>query len=427
MESENLDAKSMNPFKYVDEFGNSHNLVFRIERYAADRTFCCEAYDLLDNGELSDYATVTKCLGDTHTHVDLNNSQHLVSAMEKAGLIDTIYRNTNSLYPIASLGFDKLEVHKALFEQKLSWTFDVSFVRRDDGYIFGMSFSSEEFYDIANSGMYNGEDEREHIVKDFVNDVRNSFKDEGSSRFIDKESFVVISVHKVDVNDNCRIIERYDYPLCTQEEAELYKLDDKKSISNYQKPILDDETINVIREFSSESWIDDVFDKESKLSDLFSLKPEFEGQEFLIKDGVLLRSFSTKENVVVPDGVKEIGKYAFANGFNFNEGIENVVLPDTVLKVEDCAFLNCSCLSDIRMSQNISEIGSKAFMGCDINKVTLPKSIKKLGEDAFTHGELVVPETLTAEFGYVKVTRYPVFKQEESEIKSQKNNNKLGL
>jgi hypothetical protein len=65
-------------------------------------------------------------------------------------------------------------------------------------------------------------------------------------------------------------------------------------------------------------------------------------------------------STIIPDSVKEIGEKAFMNCNTLTE----LSLPDSVVIIGDEAFRNCSSLTSITISKSVTEIGSDAFLGC---------------------------------------------------------------
>ncbi len=121
------------------------------------------------------------------------------------------------------------------------------------------------------------------------------------------------------------------------------------------------------------------------------------------------------KEIVVPEGVTEIGENAFKDA---NKSLESVVLPSTLVKIGENAFTYCEHLKAVKIPESVREIGERAFENCksleecnipegitEINDrtfdstalkhITLPNSIKKIGVCAFSSApleELVLPE-----------------------------------
>ena len=86
------------------------------------------------------------------------------------------------------------------------------------------------------------------------------------------------------------------------------------------------------------------------------------------------------EEVVLPDGVKEIGEYAFA----FSSSLANVKLSRSLKTIGHYAFGDCKNLKKVVVFNGLEEIGSVAFMGCKaLTELHLPDSVKHIGENTF--------------------------------------------
>lgn len=83
--------------------------------------------------------------------------------------------------------------------------------------------------------------------------------------------------------------------------------------------------------------------------------------------------------VIVPDGVTEISKFAFAKS-----RIANVSLPNSLIYIDDFAFDGCESLELINIPESVTYIGESAFRGCvGLKNMTLPNSVKTIGMGAF--------------------------------------------
>ena len=106
-------------------------------------------------------------------------------------------------------------------------------------------------------------------------------------------------------------------------------------------------------------------------------------EEFLIEDGVLLAYQGLGGDVVVPDGVTKIGRYAF---YCCDE-LTSVTIPEGVTKINEYAFCNCSGLTRVSMPNSLKTIGNHAFYNCDALSGTLviPDGVETIGQRAFYH------------------------------------------
>ena len=119
--------------------------------------------------------------------------------------------------------------------------------------------------------------------------------------------------------------------------------------------------------------------------------------------GFLTKLCFDEEDIILPEGIKGIGKDAFLfalntisvvvprgattiEGYAFQScyGIRYVFLPSTLRTIEDKAFYCCSRMKSILIPEGCTEIGAEAFCGCDkLKNIYLPASLQKIGTDAF--------------------------------------------
>ncbi|MBQ8515262.1 MAG: leucine-rich repeat protein [Ruminococcus sp.] len=94
------------------------------------------------------------------------------------------------------------------------------------------------------------------------------------------------------------------------------------------------------------------------------------------------RSFSGCTNlsdVILPNGVKDVGDYAFAEC-----AVTRIVIPATVLSVGAGAFVNCTFLEQVILWDGVVRIGSNAFLGCSaVEQLSIPDSVTQLGSGVF--------------------------------------------
>ena len=85
-------------------------------------------------------------------------------------------------------------------------------------------------------------------------------------------------------------------------------------------------------------------------------------------------------SVVIPQGVKYIGRSAFS----VCRGLKSVTLPVAVTNIGDSAFSGCSALTNVDLPTGIRLIGEKAFSGCRaLKSMTMPSGITNIGANAF--------------------------------------------
>lgn len=101
----------------------------------------------------------------------------------------------------------------------------------------------------------------------------------------------------------------------------------------------------------------------------------------LIKDGVLLlctRRGHESEEYIVPEGVHTIGPIAFNKA-----EIRKVTLPKSIRKIGNEAFYS-STVEEILIPSGLEEICYWAFNSTPLKHIELPSSVKKIGENCFS-------------------------------------------
>ena len=93
-----------------------------------------------------------------------------------------------------------------------------------------------------------------------------------------------------------------------------------------------------------------------------------------------IKDIPGKVNVIVKDGVTEIG----ASAFEDCSGLASITLPDSVTKIGGDAFRCCGGLASITLPDSVTEIGQGAFYGCNgLMSIMLPESVTEIGFFAF--------------------------------------------
>lgn len=126
-------------------------------------------------------------------------------------------------------------------------------------------------------------------------------------------------------------------------------------------------------------------------------------QDFVIEDGVLIRYNGPGGEVVIPEGVRAIGKSAFENcgsltGVIIPEGVRqigknafytcgsltHVALPESVVRIDTAAFCRCAGLTGVVLPEGIREISGWAFAGCKgLTAMVIPEGVQTIGPLAF--------------------------------------------
>ncbi len=100
---------------------------------------------------------------------------------------------------------------------------------------------------------------------------------------------------------------------------------------------------------------------------------------------------NTIEEVIIPEGVEKIGRFAFAN----LTALKRIVLPSTLTTIDYGAFAGCISLVSVEGIGNVKFINEKAFMDCNISgAITLTEGVA-LGEYAFANNKNLQKLTLS--------------------------------
>ncbi|MBE6973671.1 MAG: hypothetical protein E7440_07340 [Ruminococcaceae bacterium] len=113
-----------------------------------------------------------------------------------------------------------------------------------------------------------------------------------------------------------------------------------------------------------------------------------------------------KDTVTVPDGVKIIGRYAFA----YNDGVEKIVLSNTVTTLDERAFRDTSA-SEVILNEGLTNISYQAFRNAaNITTVEIPSTVTTISKEAFQNSgitTLTIPATVeTIEYGGLRDMKY---------------------
>ncbi|MBP5175011.1 MAG: leucine-rich repeat domain-containing protein [Treponema sp.] len=93
-------------------------------------------------------------------------------------------------------------------------------------------------------------------------------------------------------------------------------------------------------------------------------------------------------DVIIPDNfdgipVTEIGRSAFSY-----KDMKSVSIPNSVKKIGEAAFYNCTYLKEINIPDSVTEIGHSVFYRClELEKITIPSSVTTIGQNAFINCE----------------------------------------
>ena len=128
-----------------------------------------------------------------------------------------------------------------------------------------------------------------------------------------------------------------------------------------------------------------------------NIKSDVQKHSFIIKDGTNLKcqvcgrekNVSNNLNYVLSDD----GKSYLVNGFDGSSS-EVVIIPNQykglpIFSIRDAAFQNNVTIKEVYISEGITGIGDKSFMGTkNLTKIEIPNSLQILGDSAFEDSNL---------------------------------------
>ena len=134
--------------------------------------------------------------------------------------------------------------------------------------------------------------------------------------------------------------------------------------------------------------VNKVYKKDEKLNPIKAKKPKTKKNQIkrktednnglVIENDVLIHAEGS--DIVIPNGVKEIGKKAFSE----NKKLMSISIPDSVIKINDEAFFRCGSLTEVILPDSIKEICDSAFLDCSsLQTIELPNSLEIIGDYAF--------------------------------------------
>ena len=131
--------------------------------------------------------------------------------------------------------------------------------------------------------------------------------------------------------------------------------------------------------------------RKEKKEALRQQKGDFE----ITSDGILKKYRGNDTDVVIPDGVREIGESAFVDlkgvermlmeceDYDAPE-METLTIPDSVTSIRSYAFAYCQNLAEVNLPDSVVSIGDRAFEGCEaLKEIRLPEKLTRIEEYTF--------------------------------------------
>ena len=102
--------------------------------------------------------------------------------------------------------------------------------------------------------------------------------------------------------------------------------------------------------------------------------------DFIIENGVLKKYIGSGGDVIIPEGIMEIG----SNACSYAQ-LESVTIPEGVVKIGMGAFSG-NRLNRVTLPKSLRESGTHAFGMCGgLEEIIIPYGVKKIGSKAFNH------------------------------------------
>lgn len=116
-----------------------------------------------------------------------------------------------------------------------------------------------------------------------------------------------------------------------------------------------------------------------------------EGRNFIASNGALFSAdgktlvfaFNCGDDYAVPEGTEEIGKFAFSH-----KKLRSVSLPSTLKTIGQRAFEECENLLRIEIPSSVTAIESSAFLNSGLAEIKLNEGLKSIGDAAFSRTDI---------------------------------------
>ena len=184
----------------------------------------------------------------------------------------------------------------------------------------------------------------------------------------------------------------------------------RPGLIGYKRALGNDDITTAIDELISERTAEDrqwLCKRRERKEAIRKQKGDYE----ITPDGVLKRYWGYDSDVVIPDGVKEIGESAFVD----LKGVERMILedeeydapemrtltiPGSVQKIGSYAFAYCQNLERVNMTDSVTSIGDRAFEGCEsLKEIHLSGGLTRIEDSTFFLCEglksIEIPEGIT--------------------------------
>lgn len=120
--------------------------------------------------------------------------------------------------------------------------------------------------------------------------------------------------------------------------------------------------------------------------------------DFVVIGDILFDYIGKERKAVIPTGVRHIAPCAFDTSGLMRVGLKEVVIPDTVEIIDRQAFMS-NALRSVTIPASVKHIGDKAFYGCrHLATICLNEGLHSIGAEAFCETvirNIIIPTTVT--------------------------------
>ena len=186
------------------------------------------------------------------------------------------------------------------------------------------------------------------------------------------------NLKKVNIGSNVKSIPDYAFCFCTS----LTSISIPNSVTTIgYEAFCNCSSLTKVNVFDLSAWCKIDFDDYMANPLFYAKKLNLNGTE--IKD------------LVIPNDVTEIKKYAFTNC----TGLTSITIPNSVTSIGKNTFYNCTGLTSVSIGNSVAEIGSGAFASCErLTSINMPNSVITIGSSAFSSCErltsVIIPNSV---------------------------------
>ncbi|KIR01530.1 hypothetical protein P261_00344 [Lachnospiraceae bacterium TWA4] len=189
--------------------------------------------------------------------------------------------------------------------------------------------------------------------------------------FLEIKDKQLINKETKEVLANCNGYEEY----YEEYDEEYYEYDDEDEKEQSDKLVISKDTTNIVVN-DLEGYREIEVDKDNSV--------------FKMENGLLINqstkeliwsSFDIPQNLEIPEGVEKIG-----DGVFYQKDLTSVKIPKSVKEIGDRAFSTSFELKTVIIEEGLEKIGDRAFDSCgELKQVELPKSLKEIGNESFSY------------------------------------------